>query len=424
MKIVPDDGPLDRLEEEERDPFQGEDEEERYCTALLSFWRDEDGAVCCARSVRQTFYRPPARLWAGGRGLTLYPVAGMSWLRRRGSARGAGEASALIPNQIETNKMLARRLMNARMTAFSRLVYNADKVLNKEALDQVGAAIKVRDMQANHVTDVVSYLGAAPMSPDARLLAEELVRQTRELAGAGDAVLGQVNPEKATGAAIIAARDQAALPLNQQIADFRQFIEDIAAIWFELWAVYYPQELTQGPDPLTWEELRRLRVEIRIDAAPNSPYSRFAQEQTLENLFQRGVITFEEYVSALDENAAAPKRKLEAILRARSAGTGGDQAPVLQEGGSWFPPFFRGNLGEFFAGGAKPPLPRKFLLILRENGDILRKTARERRAGKKEAAGGTAQRAGGGLLLFRFRSRRARPLQDRKSTRLNSSHSS
>ncbi len=186
----------------------------------------------------------------------------------------------------------------------------------------MGAAIKVRDMQASNVTDVVSYLGAAPMSPDARLLAEELVTQTRELAGAGDAVLGQVNPEKATGAAIIAARDQAALPLNQQIADFRQFIEDIAAIWFELWAVYSPRELTQGPDPLTWEELRRLRVEIRIDASPNSPYSRFAQEQTLENLFQRGAITFEEYVAALDENSAAPKRKLEAILRARSAGMG------------------------------------------------------------------------------------------------------
>ena len=321
MKIVPDDGPLGRQEEEEREFFQGE-EEERFCTALLSFWRDEDGAVCCARSVRQTFYRPPARLWAGGRGLTLYPVAGMSWMRRRNSARGAGEVLALIPNQIETNKMLARRLMNARMTAFSRLVYNADKVLNKEALDQVGAAIKVRDMQASNVTDVVSYLGAAPMSPDARLLAEELVTQTRELAGAGDAVLGQVNPEKATGAAIIAARDQAALPLNQQIADFRQFIEDIAAIWFELWAVYSPRELTQGPDPLTWEELRRLRVEIRIDASPNSPYSRFAQEQTLENLFQRGAITFEEYVAALDENSAAPKRKLEAILRARSAGMG------------------------------------------------------------------------------------------------------
>ena len=210
--------------------------------------------------------------------------------------------------------MLARRLMNAKMTAFSRLVYNADKVLNKEALEEVGAAIKVRDMQANAVTDIVSYLGAAPMSPDAQALAQE---QTRDLAGAGDAALGQVNPEKASGAAIIAVRDQAALPLNEQIADFRQFVEDVASIWFELWAAYYPAELSRGIYALSGEELRRLRVEIRIDVSPNSPYSRYAQEQALENLFQKGVITFEEYVAALDENAAAPKQKLEDIIQAR-----------------------------------------------------------------------------------------------------------
>ena len=215
--------------------------------------------------------------------------------------------------------MLARRLMNAKMTAFSRLVYNADKVLNKEALEEVGAAIKVRDMQANAVTDIVSYLGAAPMSPDAQALAQELVQQTRDLAGAGDAALGQVNPEKASGAALIAVRDQAARPLNEQIADFRQFVEDVASIWFELWAAYYPAELSRGIYALSGEELRRLRVEIRIDVSPNSPYSRYAQEQALENLFQKGVITFEEYVAALDENAAAPKQKLEDIIQARKS---------------------------------------------------------------------------------------------------------
>ena len=192
-------------------------------------------------------------------------------------------------------------------------------MLNKEALEEVGAAIKVRDMQANAVTDIVSYLGAAPMSPDAQALAQELVQQTRDLAGAGDAALGQVNPEKASGAAIIAVRDQAALPLNEQIADFRQFVEDVASIWFELWAAYYPAELSRGIYALSGEELRRLRVEIRIDVSPNSPYSRYAQEQALENLFQKGVITFEEYVAALDENAAAPKQKLEDIIQARKS---------------------------------------------------------------------------------------------------------
>lgn len=329
-KIVPDDG---QWEQEQERQEAGRDEPERKCTALLLFWRDESGVVCCQRSTRDVVYRPAARLCgSGGRGLRLYPVAGFSWLRRRGSARGVGEVHGLIPNQIETNKMLARRLMNAKVSAFSRLVYNADKVLNKEAVEQVGAAIKVRDMQASSVSDIVTYLGAAPMSPDARQLSEELVTMTRELAGAGNAALGQVNPEQASGAAIIAARDQAALPLNGQIADFRQFIEDVAAIWFELWCAYYPRDLQEGPYGMDAEELARLRVEIRIDVAPNSPLSRYAQEQVLEGLFAKGAITLEEYVEALDETAAAPKQKLEEILESRK-----QKGPQSVQGGGFVP---------------------------------------------------------------------------------------
>ena len=162
------------------------------------------------------------------------------------------------------------------------------------------------------ISDIVTYLGAAPMSPDARQLSEELVSQTRELAGAGNAALGQVNPEQASGAAIIAARDQAALPLNEQIADFRQFIEDVAAIWFELWAVYAPVPLGLPPWQISAEELGKLRVEIRIDVAPNSPLSHYAQEQALEKLFDRGAISFEEREAKAYDAAAveeAQKKK-------------------------------------------------------------------------------------------------------------------
>ena len=58
-------------------------------------------------------------------------------------------------------------------------------------------------------------------------------------------------------------------------------------------------------------------MEIRIDVAPNSPLSHYAQEQALEKLFDRGAISFEEYVEALDENATAPKSKLEQIVKRR-----------------------------------------------------------------------------------------------------------
>lgn len=326
--ILPDDAQNGEGRERESSSRDGTDEARQKCTAILLLYKDESGAVCCVRSTRDVIIRKPIRMASSrGRALSLYPIAQLVWLKQRDSARGVGEVLPLIPNQIETNKMLARRLMNAKMSAFSRLVYNVDKVVNKNSLDDVGTAIKVRDMQASDVTDVVTYLSAAPMSPDARELSDELVSRTRDLAGAGDAAVGQINPEKASGAAIIAVRDQAALPLNEQLADYKQFIEDIAKIWFDIWACYEPSALFT--DTMDANQLENLRVNIRIDVAPNNPFSRFAQEEALDKLFGNGAITFEEYVGALDENSSVPRKKLQDILSKRASNP--PQAPQGQQ---------------------------------------------------------------------------------------------
>ncbi|WP_458862310.1 hypothetical protein [Acidaminobacterium chupaoyuni] len=340
-RITTDEAPWQEEKERERaqEKRQQTEEERGRCTALLMLYKDEAGTVCCLRCTKEVIFRPPVRLCgAGGRGLKRYPIASYLWMKQRGSARGIGEVTPLIPNQIEANKMLARRLMNAKLTAFPRMVYNADKVTNEEAMEEAGASIKVRDMQASRVGDLISYLAAEPMSPDARELSEELVSRSRDLAGAGDAAMGEINPEKASGAAIIAVRDQAALPLNEQIAAFRQFIEDVAAIWFEIWAAYHPMGWQMGNQTLTAQDLMNMRVGIRIDVAPNNPFSKFAQEQALEKLYLSGAITFEEYVYSLDENAAAPKQKLADILkqRARKSGpedktSGGKEQPPRKE---------------------------------------------------------------------------------------------
>ena len=314
--------------------------EDQRCTSLLYMSRNEQGIVQICRSVKNVIYQKDTLLQARdkrnnqplGRGLTLYPVAGMVWVKKKGSARGVGEAGPLIANQIEINKMLARRLMNAKLTAFGRLVYNGDRVLNPEGVNKVGTPIRVKGLEASRVTDLVAYLHPSPMSQDAKNLTEELISQTRDLAGAGDAALGQINPENASGAAIIAVRDQAALPLNEQIADYKQLCEDVAAIWYDLWATYHPMGLETTLPPLgkegmekeqpevlsvPAEVLQQMRVNIRIDVSPANPFSKYAQEQALGALFQSQAISFEEYVEALDENAAAPKGKLREILKRR-----------------------------------------------------------------------------------------------------------
>lgn len=230
------------------DARQNSQQEDKRCTSLLYMRKNEEGIVTISRSTQNVVYQPEEVMQGkekesgepAGKGMQLYPLAGLWWVPKKESARGVGEVTPLIPNQIEVNKMLVRRLMNAKITAFGRMVYNKRTVANPESVAEVGSAIEVMDTPAARVTDHVAYLHPSPMSADAKNLTDEMISQTRDLAGAGDAALGQINPEQASGSAIIAVRDQAALPLNEQIAEYKQFCEDVAAIWFDLWVAYHP----------------------------------------------------------------------------------------------------------------------------------------------------------------------------------------
>ena len=73
------------------------------------------------------------------------------------------------------------------------------------------------------------------------------------------------------------------------------------------------------PQIIPIEVMEKLSLEARVDISPQNPYSRFAQEQALQNLLGAGYITFEEYVEALDDDAASPKAKLSDIIQKRKA---------------------------------------------------------------------------------------------------------
>lgn len=297
------------------------------CTGLVYFYKDEQGVLHTIRSTRNCIYKPDFTHRAVNENTGdsaeqhLYPIAGMVWGRKKGSTRGIGECKPIITNQIEINKILARRLISSKMCAYGKPVYQADAVRDPEALSQAGTAIAV-EIAANRVTDVVSYLQPVSMSPDVHNLAKELVDTTRELAGAGDAVMGQINPENASGAAIIAMRDQAAIPLNEQTAMYRQFCEDVALIWVDIWAATSRSVRFDGGDGVVEEvdiaTLRDAELSVRIDVTPTDAYSKFAVEQSLEAALAASHISFDEYVDALPENSTAPKARFKEIIGRRA----------------------------------------------------------------------------------------------------------
>jgi hypothetical protein len=187
------------------------------------------------------------------------------------------------------------------------------------------------------VEDVHKIVGIVPpaqMSPDVKQLQEDLIQVTRDLAGAGDTATGNVNPESASGRAILAVQQASQAPMTEQKETYKNFIEDIARIWLEYLIVYsadgvnMEEEIT---DPNTGEEtvqivnvpqsaLEQLQATVKIDVTPKSVYDKFAQEQTLENLLLQGMFhpqrlaEFEAYVEALDDDSVAPKMKLKSIL--------------------------------------------------------------------------------------------------------------
>ncbi|MFQ8833301.1 MAG: DUF5302 domain-containing protein, partial [Ruthenibacterium lactatiformans] len=293
------------------------------CTSLL-FMRKTDGGVAFCRSTQAVVYQPMQNHPRPD----VYPVCGMRWEEKMGSARGVGVVETLIPNQIEVNRTLARRAICVKRYSFPTVVYDQDKLLAPEKLGVVGASIGVKNLNANPVGSFVQYLNPAPISGDAANLQAELVGTSRELEGAGEAATGQVDPTKASGEAIKAARDQSAISLNEQSAAYKQFVEDLAMIWYKLGVAYSVRaRLADGTCRMrSWRRWTSTYKYI-------SPITRsvLSRELSLENALAQQHITFEEYVEALDDNSGVPKDKFRAILD-RRRGAAPEQSEMRPNG--------------------------------------------------------------------------------------------
>ena len=284
------------------------------CTTLLYITR-ENGNVMFCRSTQTVIFQQPQTIV----GMSKYPIAKFTWLKKHGSSRGVGEVWWLIPNQVEVNKTLYRRTESVKATAFPKPVYVEGQIENPDGISTVGTPVRVKYGSVNKVQEVFTYLQPAAISGDAKALQEEMMQTTRDLANAGDNAMGNINPEQASGAAIAAVKDAQAVPLNEQKSAAKQFVEDIALIWLDMLTAYGVNGIETEEGTITAEMLEGLEPEIRIDVSDGNPYSRYARQQALDNALAAGFITFEEYVDALDEDANAPKAKFAEILKAREA---------------------------------------------------------------------------------------------------------
>lgn len=284
------------------------------CGCVLYMELKNGGLEFC-RATQTVVFQPKERIEK----MTLYPIASFSVNLRKGCSRGRGEVLPLIPNQKEYNKNLVRMMEHSKNKLLPKMAYAKDLISHPEQLDEAGTIIEL-DADVRDLDKALRYIEVPGSSMDTQNVAAILYSQTRDLANAGDAATGNVNPENASGAAIIAAQDQAQIPLNEHHAALRSFFEQVADIMISYMIAYNPDGIkSEDGAIISQRELEILHPDIGIDISSKTPISKYSRESFLFELAGTDKITMEEFVDALDDDSNFPKAKLQKILDERAA---------------------------------------------------------------------------------------------------------
>ena len=300
-------------------------------TTLITKMYKQDGTVHFTKATKWVVLKEDS-----DSGLTYYPIAHINWEEKEGSARGEGEVRYLTPNQIEVNRTEVRRVLTVKYQAYPQKIADIEKIANPNSLGTVGGIIKVRGgAQVEDVKKILSTLPPAQMSPDVKLLQDDLIQMSRDLAGAGESATGEVDPESASGRAILAVQRASQSIMTEQKESYKNFIEDLAKIWLDMMIVYSSDGLKLEEtikDPNTGEEqtqlvdisqetLRELQASVKVDITPRGALDKYAQEISIENMFKAGMFNAQKlpelkiYVSLLDDESVMPKEKMEEAIR-------------------------------------------------------------------------------------------------------------
>lgn len=282
--------------------------------AILKLWK-KDGVVYAKKITKYTEIRPE---W--NTKLKRYPVPWMNWDSRKNSYHGQAVGTGLIPNQIFINKMFAMAMMSLMHTAFPKVIYNQNVIGGWN--NQIGAAIGVESSE--DVTKSATYLNPGQMSNQVMELIDNAIQYTKDMLGASNSLLGDVNPENASGRSIIAVQQASQVPLENIKQNLYQYIEDIGYIWLDFMANYYG---TRSIDvevmgkrqikEFDFSKLQNMQFRIKIDVGPSSYWSELTAIETLDNLLNAERITFTQYLDRLPSGIIPQKQELIEEIKAQ-----------------------------------------------------------------------------------------------------------
>ena len=293
MKIVADNSD-ESVRSVDFDAVELDGEDEAKATYLIKFWR-EDGFVCFEKSTRSCVInrvKTPC---------TLYPIAYFSWQKTKNCFHGTSIASSMVPNQKYINRAYAMVMKHMSDTAFSKVIYDKSKI--PEWSNEVGEAIAA--IGTANVSDAVSVLGVGELQKDYLEFLQNVISNTKELSGATETALGNVNPQNTS--AILAIQEASKIPLKLVRAALYQCIEDLANIWADMMFAYFSSDRmipTLSADGRYASSLipsldNAGKMRALVEVVDESTYNSAVSLSILDKLLEGGHITLEQYLERI-----------------------------------------------------------------------------------------------------------------------------
>jgi hypothetical protein len=203
--------------------------------------------------------------------------------------------------------MLMIWMMN---NAMGKVAYDKQKIAGWS--NQVGVAIPVN----GDIGGAIQQLNSGNLNNGVFELFNLVTSETLNALGVNDVVLGDIKPENTS--AIIAVQKQSAVPLENQQAYFKQFVEDQYLVWSEFIVSKYVADRTLPQDidgeveyaNFNAEPLRDKLINVKVDVGASSHWSEITSMQTLDRLLEGQYIDFIEYLERLPQGTVPKTQEL------------------------------------------------------------------------------------------------------------------
>lgn len=259
-------------------------------------------------------------------GLHRYPVAGMHWRKKKGSAYGDAEVTSLIPNQLVINKLASMIATWITKHGFPKVLF--DKTRISSWTNDLSVAIGVNGTDTGGVQGAAGYMLPAQLSMAVQNFMVWFIETTKKSFGASEAILGEAT---GTNYAANALNSQnAIIPLNGQKHRFYNYNEDVGLIWLDIWLSKYKEYPNrkleiQGKDAnkkdiktvvdFDANKLDGVRLKLKIDIGPSTQWNQNAVNQRLDMLLKETHLNFVEYLERLSDGTVPDA---ESLIEARN----------------------------------------------------------------------------------------------------------